>query len=146
MTPYYYTLRAKIITLESSRDNKWDEAHSHSAKGMNGEGREAWPGPAWASSFGIHRRTRICRRPVFRYDELVEAVMFDFLFGLNMQNVQLIAIRYNSNSARLGSHCTHHSHGDNQSIHTHTHIHTHTILNYYSGCLGLLCLGTHICL
>lgn len=34
MTPYYYTLRAKFITLESSRDNKWDEAHSHSAKGM----------------------------------------------------------------------------------------------------------------
>lgn len=53
--------------------------------------------------------------------------MFDFLFGLNMQNVQLIAIRYNSNSARLGSHCTHHSHGEiiNSFTHAHTHIHTH---------------------
>lgn len=36
-----------------------------------------------------------------RYDDMVDAVMLDFLFGSNMHLVQLIAIQYNGQDAQL---------------------------------------------
>lgn len=38
---------------------------------------------------------------LLRYDDMVDAVRLDFLFGSNMHLVQLIAIQYNGKNARL---------------------------------------------